>query len=130
VEVKFSRVLKKSETLITEDTLLRCIKEATNEERALSFERWREAEFDCNIQQIKRGEFEVLYYGLFFSDRVVIFRIGREQIGPSIYYSDRQHKGNVGEGQFHINQDTLKTHLDKYLYKTLSYDTLLELLSD
>jgi hypothetical protein len=130
VEVKFSRVLKKSLTLITEATLLRCIEEATSEERMVSFEHWQTTEFDCNIQQIKRREFDVLYYGLFFSDCVAIFHIGSEQIGPQIYYSDRQHKGNIGEGQFHINQDTLQIHLSNYLYQTLTYDKLLELLSD
>jgi len=130
VEVKFSRVLKRSETLITETTLLRCIEEATSEERMVSFEHRRETEFDCNIQQIKRPEFDVLYYGLFFSDCVMIFRIDSDEIGPQIYYSDRQHKGNVGEGQFHINQDTLEFHLSHYLYRRLTYDQLLELLSD
>ena len=130
VEVKFSRVLKRSETLITENTLLGCIKEATSEQRMVSFEHWQTTQFDCNIQQIKRREFDVLYYGLFFSDCVVIFHIGSEQIGPQIYYSDKQHKGNVGEGQFHINQDTLQVHLSNYLYQTLTYEKLLELLSD
>jgi hypothetical protein len=130
VEVKFSRVLKRSETHITENTLLGCIEEATSEERMVSFEHWQTTEFDCNIQQIKRREFDVLYYGLFFSDCVVIFHIGSEQIGPQIYYSDKQHKGNVGEGQFHINQDTLQVHLSNYLYQTLTYEKLLELLSD
>jgi hypothetical protein len=130
VEVKFSRVLKRSETLITESTLLRCIEEAASEQRMVSLAGWGDTEFDCNIQQIKRHEFDVLYYGLFFSDCVVIFHIAGDQIGPQIHYSDKQHKGNVGEGQFHINRDNLRFHLDTYLYRTLSYDKLLELLSD
>jgi len=129
VEVKFSRVLKRSETLITENTLLRCIEEATSEQRMVSFDHWKGTDFDCNIQQIKRLEFDVLYYGLFFSDRLVIFRIDSGQIGPGIYYSDKQHKGNVGEGQFHINQDSPQLHLSKYRYQTLTYDRLLEVLS-
>jgi hypothetical protein len=130
VEVKFSRVLKRSETLITESTLLRCIEEATSEQRLVSFAHWRDAEFDCNIQQIKRREFDVLYYGLFFSDRVVIFHIGSDEIGVQINYSNFQHSGNEGEGQFHISQRNLQFHLDKYHYRTLTYDELLELLSD
>jgi hypothetical protein len=40
----------------------------------------------------------VLYYGLFFADCVKIFRIGSGEIGSDIYYSDKQHKGNVCEG--------------------------------
>ena len=46
-----------------------------------------------------------------------------------IYYSDFQHKGNIGEGQFHINRQTLQIHLDYYHHKTLSYEELYELLT-
>jgi len=128
IEVKFSRVLKRAKTTITEETVLQCIEEAIQEERMISFQDWGRFEFDCNIQQIKRAEFEVLYYGLFFSDIIKIFRIESSEIGPQINYSDRQHKGNVGEGQFHINDDTLQQHLDTYLYKTLTYEELYGLL--
>lgn len=65
----------------------------------------------------------------FFADCIKIFRIKSSEIGPQICYSDKQHKGNVGEGQFHINQDTLQTHLDTYLYQTLTYEELFQLLS-
>ena len=129
-EVKFSRVRKAANTLITESTVLRCIEEATSEERMVSLKNWHAAKFDSNIQQVKRREFDVLYYGLFFSDWVVIFHIRSDQIDSEIGYSDKQHKGNVGEGQFHITQRNLDFHLDNYLYQTLSYDQLLELLSD
>ena len=115
VEVKFSTVLRKSTTLINESTLLRCIEAASSEKRMVSFDSWQKTKFDCNIQQIKRREFDVLYYGLFFADCVVIFHIDSDQIGSQINYSDKQHKGNVGEGQFHINQDTLQFHLANYL---------------
>jgi hypothetical protein len=112
----------------------KCIDEATAAERMVAFTDWAHNQFDCNIQQIKRAEFDVLYYGLFFSDCVKIFRINSIDIkenekGGKIYYSDFQHKGNVGEGQFHINRKTLQVHLDNYLYKTLTYDELRELLS-
>jgi hypothetical protein len=95
----------------------------------VAFSDWRQSSFDCNIQQIKRTEFDSLYYGLFFSECVKIFHITSEEIGPDIYYSDKQHKGNVGEGQFHVNQDTLEIHLRQYLYQTLGYDELVELLT-
>ena len=110
VEVKFSRVLKRANIPISEETLLQGITAATSEQRMIPFSEWREPSFDCNIQQVKRAEFDVLYYGLFFADCVLIFHITSAEIGPQIYYSDRQHKGNIGEGQFHINQDTLQVH--------------------
>ena len=128
IEVKFSRALKKAATPISESTVLRCIQEATSEQRMLTLEQSKTEEFDCNIQQVKRVEFEVLYYGVFFADCLEIFRIQSADIGPRIFYSDKQHKGNVGEGQFHINQDTIQIHLDSYAYKSLTYDELIDLL--
>jgi len=133
IEVKFSVVRRKSETAISEETVLQCIEEATAEQRMVAFAGWQGVQFDCNIQQVKGAEFDVLYYGLFFSDCVKIFRIEKSAIiedsdGGVIHYSDKQHKGNVGEGQFHINRDTFETHLENYLYKSLSYDELCDLL--
>jgi len=129
IEVKFSRVQKKSEILVSQSTVLQCIAEATAANRLICFDKWSEHKFDCNIQQIKRSEFEILYYGLFFSDCIKIFRIHSGEIDSHIYYSDKQHKGNIGEGQFHVNHETIQIHLSKYLYKTLPYDQLFQLLS-
>lgn len=130
VEVKFSRVRTTHETPIDELNVLRCIKEATSEQRMVPFAIWDQATFDCNIQQIKRSEFDVLYYGLFFADCVVMFHIDSSEIDGRINYSDKQHKGNVGEGQFHVNQKTLQIHLDNYLYQELPYEQLIAILSN
>lgn len=137
IEVKFSVVQKKAKMTVTEETVLRSIEEAATEKaqnRMVAFSEWKKHKFDCNIQQVKRAEFDVLYYGLFFSDCVKIFRIESKEIKENtrsgrIYYSDRQHKGNIGEGQFHINQKTLQIHLDHYHYKTLTYDEFYKLLA-
>jgi hypothetical protein len=116
IEVKFSIVQKKAETTVTIDTVLRCIEEAVAENRSVAFSEWKGHKFDCNIQQVKRAEFDVLYYGLFFWDCIKIFRIECREIrenskGGRIYYSDLQHKGNIGEGQFHIKTENLQTPL-------------------
>jgi len=66
---------------------------------------------------------------IFFSDCVVLFHIEFQKIGPPINYSDKQYKGNVGEGPFHINQDILSLHETNYLYRKLTYDELYNLLS-
>lgn len=128
IEVKFSKVQKAAESVISENTVLKCIEEATSLQRMVRFNQWKRNTFDCNIQQVKQAEFDVLYYGLFFADKVLIFRIHSQEIGRKFSYSDKQHKGNVGEGQFHINQDTLQLHLDNYLYQQLTYDELYKLL--
>jgi len=129
VEVKFSRALRKDKMRVTRETVLDCIRDATREYRLVSYDKRFSTEFDCNIQQVKRTEFDVLYYGIFFADRIAIFRIESSEIGPDIYYSDKQHKCNVGEGQFHINQDTLRYHEGTYLYQTLTYQELLDVLT-
>lgn len=129
VEVKFSRALRKSKILVTPETVLNCIEQATSEYRLVAWKERETTPFDCNIQQVKRAEFDVLYYGVFFSDCVAIFQIDSVDIGPKIFYSDKQHKGNVGEGQFHINNDTIAIHVEHYLYQKLSYEKLLDVLS-
>jgi len=78
--VKFSVVQKKAETVVTVDTVMKCIEEAVAENRMVAFSEWQQHKFDSNIQQVKRAEFEVLYYGLFFSDCIKIFRIESKEI--------------------------------------------------
>lgn len=132
VEVKFSRALKKSEIPVSESTVLQCIEAATSEKRLVAWTERTTVTYDCNIQQVKRTEFDELYYGIFFSDCVVIFHIESGEIGSNIYYSDFQHGPNrrsEGEGQFHINDRTFQIHEAKYLYRKLSYDELVVLLS-
>ena len=66
IEVKFSRVQNRAQIAIRDDTVLDAIFSELDEIRTVSFENWRNKTFDCNIQQIKCGEFDILYYGLFF----------------------------------------------------------------
>lgn len=134
IEVKFSTVQQKAKRTVTDETVLQCLEDAIAEREPVLFSGWQNNRFDCNIQQVKRREFDVLYYGLFFSDRVQIFRISSSDIktrteGGDIGYSDKQHKGNIGEGQFHITEKNLQIHLDKYFHKTLTYDELYRLLA-
>ncbi|MGK5090289.1 hypothetical protein WDW86_22305 [Bdellovibrionota bacterium FG-2] len=129
IEVKFSTVRKKNDRTLSEETVLKGIEDELAENRQVSFKSWKNFTFDCNIQQIKKDQFDSLYYGLFFHDVVLIFKIGSHDITKeNLNYSDKQHKGNKGEGQFHINQDTLPKHLKDYLYKQITYEQLLELL--
>ena len=51
----------------------------------------------------------------------------REQVLLCPGYSNKQHRGNEGEGQFHINQGTIQFHKNHYFKKCLSYEELYEL---
>ncbi|TWM32296.1 hypothetical protein CHCC14819_0492 [Bacillus licheniformis] len=128
VEVKFSRVGKVHNTPINEENVLEVIEGEGLAVRLFPFGEWRQHEFDCNIQQVKKSEFDVLFYGLLFADCVAVFVAEVDQIGSEMRYSNKQHKGNIGEGQFHINNSTFQYHLDNHLCGTLSYTDVMKIL--
>lgn len=80
------------------------------------------------IQQVKTKEFDLQYYGLFFDDIIYIYRIKSNDIKKLPGYSDKQHRGNQGEGQFHINDKNISEH-NKYLDKKVTYDELYDMFS-
>ena len=130
VEVKFSTVMKENDAKIREDNVIDQCNKANLANRAMSSDDVTTSDFDCNIQQVKRKEFDVLYYGLFFSNRIEIFKMTSDQILDCHGYSDKQHRGNEGEGQFHINQDNIEYHRRNFLERTLSYAELYKIFND
>ena len=42
-------------------------------------------------------------------------------------FSNKQHKGNLGEGQFHLNQSTINWHLKNHLDRWVTYLELYDL---
>lgn len=127
IECKFSRCQEENKIKINKDTVLNAIYAESS--RDISFSEYSSKSWDCNIQQVKRTEFDTLFYGVFFSDCLVIFNIEPDQIDSSIGYSDKQHRGNTGEGQFHLTNKNLGYHLDNFLYKTLTYKDIEECLT-
>ena len=69
----------------------------------------------------KKSIFDELYYILFFADCIEIFNINSNDINEKIKYGDKQHRGNKGEGQFHITNKTYKIHKDNFFNNKLSY---------
>lgn len=127
IEVKFSTVLRKCKENINSENVIGQIMESNLETRMLEYGEIASVDFDCNIQQIKRKEFDVLYYGCFFGDKIMICKMDSDEILDCYGYSDKQHRGNEGEGQFHIKNDTIDFHLNKYLITWLSYEELFAL---
>ena len=131
VEVKFSIAMRANAKKITEENVIEEIMKALKEKRFLKYEEAFNCAFDCNIQQIKTKEFDILYYGIFFSDKIIIFKMTKKEFEENkskIGYSDKQHKGNKGEGQFHIKKKSLKFHVDNYFLKELSYEDFYNIL--
>lgn len=129
IEVKFSRAEKKHNQVVTEDNVLDVIENGGLSVRLFPYGERFIHDFDCNIQQLKKAEFDVLFYGMLFADRIVIFMATPSQIGPNMKYSNKQHKGNEGEGQFHINPNTMAYHMENQHFATLSYADLIKVLS-
>ena len=66
IEVKFSTVRKNNGKPIKEENIIsECINAKANQ-RMLQSDEIETNIFDCNIQQVKCDNFDVLYYGLFF----------------------------------------------------------------
>lgn len=128
VEVKFSRVLSSHSTPLEPGSILEAISGARVSERAVAFADAHTEPWDCNIQQVKCAEFDVLYYALLFADRLVCFRVASGDVRTLPGYSDFQHRGNEGEGQFHLQPANLPVHLEQHHYVTLTYGELLDVL--
>lgn len=130
IEVKFCRALRANPRKIKESNIIDEIVSASSAARMFASTEWKTHQFDCNIQQIKKAQFDILYYGIFFSDKAQIFKITPEQIDKRVRYSDKQHFGNVGEGQFHLNNTTYQYHLNNFLETELTYKDILDLLME
>ena len=139
IEVKFSRAYK--DIKLTEDNAISlCCNSSISVYRSDEAEH-KDANYDCNIQQLKPEFFDVLYYGVFFSDKIEVFRAERAYFPESIeaFMADKesarerfpgyasQHK-NGTECQFHITKRTHKHHYDNYFLKEISYEELYDLL--
>lgn len=128
IEVKFSTATKKNAIAIREDNVVRqCIEANELSNRVISSLEVEIEKFDCNIQQVKPAEFDILYYGLFFSDCVQIYKAKSNEVLAIQGWSGKQHAGNIGEGQFHIKNDTYFSHQIHFV-KQISYKELYELL--
>lgn len=125
VECKFARAQKENKIKVTDENLLDAIYHDIN--RDIEYDTCEHHKWDCNFQQIKKPLFDILYYGIFFSDYVVIYKIASDDINENIKYSNKQHRGNEGEGQFHVNETTIGLH-EKYLFNILDYEELQECL--
>ncbi len=128
IEVKFSTVMKENDDKIRDENVIEQCMKANLANRAMSSSDAKQDSFDCNIQQVKRKEFDVLYYGLFFADQIEIYKIDSDKIMDCPGYSDKQHRGNKGEGQFHLNEKNIDYHRKHYLQRILTYSQLYELL--
>jgi hypothetical protein len=129
-EIKGSRVLKESKLKFSKENIIGCILNHESH-RMIKLNDASKNTWDSNIQQIKTDLFSTLWYSLYFEDKVVLFKIKNDLIkeDKKINYSDKQHRKNVGEGQFHVSNKNIYYHLDNYLVKIITYEEVYEKLS-
>lgn len=131
IEVKFSRAAKEhSERISEQNVISQCMSDAYLENRSMYSSETSQFIFDSNIQQIKCRNFDVLFYGLFFMDCIEIYGIPSPEVYNVPGYSDRQHEGNIGEGQFHLNNSSIDYHRQNWFQRALTYRELFALLQN
>ena len=73
-----------------------------------------EKRFDMNFQQIKPGCCDVFVWLAVWRDEIKCWVLSSFEVANNAYYSKGQHRGNVGEGQLHLNEKNI-SEFDQYL---------------
>lgn len=74
--------------------------------------------FDMNFQQIKIKCADVFVWVGVWRDKIRYWVLNSNDIKGNKYFSKGQHRGNVGEGQLHINQDNI-ADFDQYEFSSI-----------
>ena len=65
-------------------------------------------QFDMNFQQIKPACCDVFVWVAVWRDRIRYWALSSREVETNRYFSPGQHRGNVGEGQLHLNRDNIQ----------------------
>jgi hypothetical protein len=63
--------------------------------------------FDMNFQQIKPKCADVFFWIAVWRDKIIYWVLSRSEVKSNKYFSKGQHRGNVGEGQLHLNRENI-----------------------
>ena len=64
--------------------------------------------FDMNFQQVKPRYCDVFVWVAVWRDKIRYWVLASKEVENNRFYSAGQHRGNVGEGQLHINRDNIE----------------------
>lgn len=78
--------------------------------------------FDMNFQQIKPLCCDVFIWVAVWRDVIRYWILTSDEVAGNKYFSKGQHRGNVGEGQLHLNRD----NIDKFARYEVKPNRLLE----
>ncbi len=65
-------------------------------------------QFDMNFQQIKPACCDVFVWIAVWRDRIRYWVLSSAEVETNRYFSAGQHRGNIGEGQLHLNRDNIR----------------------
>jgi hypothetical protein len=65
-------------------------------------------DFDMNFQQVKPACCDVFLWMGVWRDKIRYWILSSKEVSENRYYSEGQHRGNVGEGQLHVRRDNMK----------------------
>ncbi len=129
-EIKASKVLKSTGKKKNMSTLEKIIYENNNDvvNRLIPFEYCFKTEYLSNIQNVKRDHFNQLIYVLLFQDCIKIFVSDKDNISNIPNWCDKHGRyDELGKsGQFPINKNNIKWHIENNLKLTLTWDEVYE----
>jgi hypothetical protein len=125
-ELKSSKTLRKVYPKRKEKSLLNqiiSIQETTETNRMIPFADCKTADYLSNIQNIKRDDFEYMYYVLLFEDCAKIFFIKSEDVEKVPNWSPKHGRyDELGKsGQFPIDKSNIQYHLNNHLIDTMTW---------
>lgn len=136
-EIKSSKVLTRNPHSHSFNSLYDAVVshvEASMPKRACTKKEFLDGRTDAvpNIQNVKRSDFDKMYYCLLFSDCLVIFLIDRDDVETIPGWSGKHGRyDKLGEnGQFGITADKLKWHLKKTLVEICSWEEIAKISSE
>jgi hypothetical protein len=65
-------------------------------------------DFDMNFQQVKPACCDVFIWMGVWRDKIRYWVLSSKEVSENRYFSEGQHRGNVGEGQLHVKRDNMK----------------------
>lgn len=74
-------------------------------------------QFDMNFQQIKPKCADVFLWLAVWRDKIRYWILNSDEVRENKYFSKGQHRGNVGEGQLHLNRENI-SEFKKYEVKS------------
>ena len=72
--------------------------------------------FDMNFQQVKPKCCDIFVWVGVWRDTIKYWVLSSKEVKKNKYYSKGQHRGNIGEGQLHLNHNNIK-EFQKYSSK-------------